>query len=240
MKNLSSLFRITIVVLLAAFFVSCEKDAPTPTKARMEGAVWLVTEAYDSSGTSIMDKFENPLIPITAFYLASDNTVLSTAGPMVTFLVYGDNRWTQISSVIDQVFNYAGLNFNGGEYFVADGVVDRFTLEMKLEGIGGSNTLETILNIFNIQAQWLETVVYHKFLDVQVSFNQDNTRMTWQFDTRTWAKYNMKDQYGEYVLWGGWPVTKFSKCKFVLDKKTKSLEDMVEDAYADSTKFVLN
>lgn len=239
MKTMKHATRFILFGLIAFGFYACEKDAPIPTKQRMEGAVWVVTEAYDSAGNDIMDKFQNPLIPITAFHLSSDNTVLSTAGPMITYVVYGDSKWTQVSSIVDQVFNYANLSFNGGEYFVADGVTDRFALEMKLEGIGGSNTLETILNIFNIQAQWLETVVYHKFLDVKVAFNDKNDRMTWTFDTQTWAKYNMKDQYGEYILWGGWPVTKFSKCRFVLDKKTKKLDDIVSEAYADTTRLTL-
>jgi hypothetical protein len=110
---------------------------------------------------------------------------------------------------------------------------------MKLEGIGGTSTLVEILNIFNIQAEWLKEVVYHKFLDVKVSFNESNDVMTWEFDNQTWAKYNMKDQYGEYVLWGGWPISKFSKCKFELTKKSKTLNDLVSEAYADTTKSTL-
>lgn len=54
------------------------------------------------------------------------------------FIVYGDNKYTQIASDVDQVFNYAGLDFNGGEFFVEDGVVDRFTLEMKLQACPAS------------------------------------------------------------------------------------------------------
>lgn len=236
----SGIIRLIPVIMLAAVFMSCQKDAPTPTKERMDG-VWLVTEAYDSAGTSIIDKFQNPLIPITAFYLGSDNTVLSTAGPMVTYMVYGEAKWTQFSSIIDQCFNYADLTFNGGEFFVADGVVDRFTLEMKLEGIGGTSTLADILSIFNIEAQWLKEVVYHKFLDVKVTFSEDNQRMIWELDNTTWAKYNMKNAQGEYVLWGGWPVTKFTRCKFVLDKKVKTLNDIVDEAYNPTpTKVALN
>lgn len=230
MKTLKISLRILFVLPFVASLISCEKDAPTPTKTRMEG-VWVVTEAYDSAGTSIMDKFQNPMIPITAFYLGSDNTILSTGGPMVTYMVYGGSKWTQISSQIDQIFNYANLTFNGGEFFVADGVVDRFALELKLEGIGGSSSLVEILNIFNIQAEWLKPVVYHKFLDVAVSFNETNDLMTWELDNTTWAKYNMKDDQGEYVLWYGWPVTKFSHCKFVFEKKVKTLNDVVGAAY---------
>ncbi len=241
MKTLKFTLRFFIIAVIAVSVLSCEKDAPTPTKTRMEG-VWLVTAAYDSAGNDIMDKFQNPLIPITAFWLWSDNTVVSASGPMTTYIVYGDSKWTEISSIVDQIFNYANLSFNGGEYFVADGVVDRFALEMKLEGIGGSSTLVEILNIFNIQAEWLKTVVYHKFLDVKVEFNEANDVMTWEFDSQTWAKYNMKDSNGEYVLWGGWPISKFSKCKFVLSKKSRTLNDLVTEAYADTTKskLVLN
>lgn len=224
--------KITILLLLTLMFAaSCKKEKDeTPTKTKMEG-VWVVKEAYDSTGTDILNKVQNNLIPVTAFYLSSDNTVLSTGGPMATYLVYGDSKWTQISAQIDQIFNYANLTFNGGEFFVADGTPDRFALELKLEGIGGTSTLVEILNIVGIQAEWLKEVVYHKFINVGVSFNETNTQMTWVWDSQTTARYNMKDQYGDYVLWGGWPINKFSKCKFVLEKKSKSLNDVTTEAY---------
>mgnify|MGYP001811151542 CR=1 FL=1 len=232
MKKTFTLIRIIPMLLVIFVVTSCVKEDPeVPTKTKMEG-VWRVVQAYDSSGADIMTKVENNLIPITAFYLGSDNTILSTAGPMTTYIVYGDHKWTQISSTIDQIFNYASLTFNGGEYFVADGVTDRFTLEMKLEGIGGSSTLSDILDIFGISAQWLKEVVYHKFRDVSISFDDTDQYMTWQFDGQTSAVYNMKDQYGDYVLWGGWPVNGFQRCKFVLQKKTKSLNDITTEAYA--------
>jgi len=222
---------LTILLVSVIFVTSCtkEKDA-TPTKTKMEG-VWVVTEAYDSSGNSILNKVQNHLIPLTAFYLSSDNTVLSTGGPMTTYIVYGDSKWTQISSTIDHIFNYANLTFNGGEFFVADGTPDKFALELKLEGIGGTSTLVEILNIVGIQAEWLKEVVYHKFINVGVTFNDTNTKMTWTWDNSTTARYNMKDQYGDYVLWGGWPINKFSKCKFVLEKKSKTLNDVTTEAY---------
>ncbi len=233
--------RVFLLFIVSALFLgSCTKEKDqTPTKTKMEG-VWVVKEAYDSSGVSILDKVQNHLIPVTAFYLSSDNTVLSTGGPMATYLVYGDSKWTQISSTLDQIFNYANLSFNGGEFFVADGTPDRFALELKLEGIGGTSTLVEILNIFGIQAEWLKEVVYHKFINVGVTFNETNTLMTWTWDDQTYAKYNMKDQYGDYILWGGWPINKFSKCKFVLEKKSKSLNDITTDAYANPpTKILL-
>ncbi len=222
------------LMMIAGLFLiiatSCKKEEEIPTKTKMEG-IWVVTEAYDSSGTNIMDKIQNSAIPITAFWLTSDNSISSTAGPMTTFIVYGDNKWTEISSKIDQIFNYANLSYNGGEYFVADGTPDRFTIELKLEGIGGTSTLVEILNIFNIQAEWLKEVVYHKFMDVAVSFNETNDQMTWEWDNTTTARYNMKDQYGNYVLWEGWPINKFSICRFVLTKKSKTLNDLVTEAY---------
>ncbi len=222
---------LVFISLIFMFSSSCKKEEPEiPTKTKMEG-VWIVTEAYDSTGTSILDKIQNDVIPLTAFWLSSDNSISSTAGPMTTYIVYGDNQWTEISSKIDQVFNYANLSYNGGEYFVADGTPDRFTIELKLEGIGGTSTLVEILNIFNIQAEWLKEVVYHKFMDVAVSFNKANDQMTWEWDSKTVAKYNMKDQYGDYVLWQGWPISKFSKCRFVLTKKSKTLNDLTTEAY---------
>lgn len=234
MKKTNTLF-LTIVTLVSVtfFFSSCKKEKDeTPTKTKMEG-VWVISEAYDSAGVNILPKMQNSLLPLTAFYLSSDNTVLSTAGPMVTYLVYGDSKFTQISSNINQWFNYANLTFNGGEFFVADGTPDRFALEMKLEGVGGgaTNTLAEILSLFNVEAQWLKTVVYHKFINVGVSFNDDGDKMTWVWDNQTTARYNMKDQYGDYVLWYGWPVSKFQKCRFVLSKKSKSLNDVTTEAY---------
>ncbi len=54
--------------------------------------------------------------------------------------------------------------------------------------------------------------------------------MVWEFDDLTFAEYNMKDIHGYYVLWQGWPVNNFSKCRFVLNKKTKTLKTVVEEA----------
>ena len=233
MKKINfSIWAIIALFVVPIIFSSCEKteDDETPTQTKMQG-VWLVAEAYDSSGTSIMDKVENQVIPITAFWLQSDNTVYSTSGPMTTYLVYGDHQWSELLSKFDQVWNYASLNFTNGEFFVANGVVERFALEMKLQGLPGASGLETILNIFGIQSQWLTTVVYHKFLNVKVSFNEANDRMIWTFDDSTVGEYNMKDSEGHYVLWEGWPVANFSRCSFVLEKKSTGLNDLVTAAY---------
>jgi len=192
----------------------------------MEG-VWTVSNVYDANGTDHAGKLN---FPITAFHLSSDNTVISTSGPLTMFIVYGDNKYTQIAGDIDQVFNYAGLDFNGGEYFVDDGYVDRFTLEMKLEGLPGQHTLTSLLQMLQVNAQWLQVVVYHKFINVGIAFSEDNNTMTWTFDDQTIGMYNTKDNYGNYVLWGGWPVENFTRCTIVLKKQVKDLNQVVADA----------
>ncbi|MHC1707597.1 MAG: hypothetical protein AB9842_08755 [Bacteroidales bacterium] len=216
-------FNVILVSLLFLTISSCVKD-DTPTKSKMEG-VWEVTAAYNSAGQNILPKIEKPVI---GFHLSSDNTVISTAAPMIMYIVYGDNNYTDIASTIDQVFNYAGMDFNGGEFFIGGGQQDRFTLEMKLEGLPGQKSLTTLLDLLGITQDWLDVVVYHKFMDVAVSFNYDGTQMTWEWDELTTAVYNTKDNYGNYVSWFGWPTDDFTRCRFVLTKKTIQLEDLVE------------
>ena len=211
-------------ITLVVFLSSCAKEE-TPTKTRMEG-VWRVTHVYDQNG---IDHAPSLNFPITAFHLSSDNTIISTASPLIMFIVYGDNKYTQIASDIDQVFNYAGLDFNGGEFFVDGGVVDRFTLEMKLEGLPGQKSLTTLLDMLGITQDYLDMVVYHKFMDVGITFADDNN-MTWYFDSGTTAVYNSKDNHGNYVLWGGWPVNNFTRCTIIFEKELKDLNQVVQDA----------
>jgi hypothetical protein len=212
------------IILFFIFLSSCVKDE-TPTKTKMEG-VWEVTEVYDESGTNITSKLEYPVV---AFYLASDNTVLSTAGPLFMYVVYGDSKYTTIAAAIDEVFGYASLDFNGGEFFVGGGQQDRCTLEMKLEGLPGQKTLTTLLDMLGITQDYLDLVIYHKFMDVGVTFNTVGDEMTWTIDNQTTAVYNTKDNYGNYVLWQGWPVNNFSKCKIVLKKRSVELRDVVTE-----------
>ena len=145
LKKLSS--KILLLVVLSSFFLvtSCTKEE-TPTKERM-GGVWTVTAASDDAGNDILSKIK---FPVAAYYLSSDGTILSTGGPMIMYIVYGSSKYTTIASQIDQCFNYTTLDFNGGEYFAEDGVVDRFTLEMKLEGLPGQKSLTTLLDLLNI------------------------------------------------------------------------------------------
>ncbi len=226
MKRSLSIF-ILITISFSLFFSSCDDLflEETPTKTRMQG-IWKVTEVYSEGDSLITPRFE---FPITAFWLSDDNGVVSTAGPLMMYIVYGDNQYTNIFSKIDQVFDYTGLNYNSGEFFVASGVQERFTLEMKLEGLPGQDALTDLLIMIGINASWLETIVYHKFMDVKVDFLSDEMMM-WTFDVATHAQYNMKDQYGNYVLWEGWPVTGFQQVRIVLTKTVKSLNDVVIEA----------
>lgn len=225
MKSLTTLTSAVIIFLLVVVNSSCTTDQP-PTKSSMEG-VWTVTHVYDEQG---VDHASQLNFPITAFHLSSDNTVISTASPLIMFIVYGDNKYTQIASDIDQVFNYAGLDFNGGEYFVEGGTPDRFTLEMKLEGLPGQHSLTTLLDMLGVTNDWLDVVVYHKFMDVGVTFSADYNTMYWTIDGTTFAAYNTKDNYGNYILWNGWPVENFTRCTIELQKQTKDLTEVVQDA----------
>jgi len=199
----------------------------TPTKTKMEG-VWEVTAAYDDQGNWILDKIN---FPLTLFSLSSDNSVASTAGPMTMYLVYGGSKYTTIASKIDQVFNYTGADITGGEWFIDGGNVDRFTLEMKLEGLPGQKTLTELLGMLGIGKDYLDVTVYHKFRDVKVTFeNNADSVMTWEFDFETTAVYNTKDKYGDLKLWNGWDTNNFSRCTFILKKRVKDIKDIIRDA----------
>jgi len=222
-SKLSLLF----IMLTTIFIGSCDElfETEQPTKSAMEG-VWLVEMVTDSEGQDITKRVS---FPIVAFHLSSDNTVISTAGPLTMFLVYGNNKYTEISSKIDQVFNYTTLSFNGGEFFVGGGVEERFTLEMKLEGLPGQSALTTLLDIIGIGNDYFDTVIYHKFMDIKVNFRDDYRSMIWEFDNSTKAIYNTKDKYGNYLLWQGWPTDSFQKCKIYFTKKSTSLKELVEE-----------
>ena len=87
-----------------------------------------------------------------------------------------------------------------------------------------------MLDLIGIGNDYLDVVVYHKFMDVKVSFEDNNNVMVWEFDNTTTAIYNSKDNYGNYVSWEGWTTDSFSKCKFKLRKQVKDLEGVVEGA----------
>lgn len=245
MKKISaSTFQLLAGLLLIMTLNSCEeiqeelKDlqkAPTPTKNLMLG-VWEVTEAYDiSNPDSTVDITEKIKVLFTGFHLSSDNGVNSTAGPMVTYLVYGPNKWTEILSSLNQVFDYAKavvsdeVNLNTGEFFIGKEEQDRFTLEMKLEGVAGSSFVDNILSLFSIEQDLLSPVIYHRFRDVRVDINENQPdMMVWTFDNLTNTYYFTKNEFGDNSLWAGIDFP-FRNCEFVLRKKSKSLIDIVKE-----------
>lgn len=215
-------------VFITAVFSSCEEleQSKPPTKNSMEG-VWKVTQVINSTGQDITPQLSYPVV---GFHLSSDGTVISSAGPLIMYIVYGQSKYTQIASMIDQVFNYSSLSFNGGEFFIGGGQQESFTLEMKLEGLPGQKSITELLDIIGIGNAYLDVVIYHKFMNVGVSFSKDYKTMTWIFDSYTQAVYNKKDQYGNYVLWNGWPVDNFQHCQITLSKQTVELRDLINMA----------
>lgn len=219
---------IVISILFSTILLSsCDKllQEEPPTKTSMEG-VWQASKVVNSDGQDITSQLE---FPILAFHLSSDGTIISTAGPLIMYIVYGGNKYTEIASKIDQVFNYSTLSFNGGEFFVGGGVQKRFTLEMKLEGLPGQKALTTLLELIGIGNDYLDVVVYHKFIDVGISFEDDYNTMIWTIDNVTTAIYNTKDNQGNYILWNGWPVNNFQHCQIKFAKQSKDIRDLVRD-----------
>jgi hypothetical protein len=220
--------------LIVFFGVGCQflNFTPgVPTQTKMEG-VWKVTEATDvSSNTSILNSIN---FPVTAFKLSTTNGVLSTAGPMFMYIVYGPSAFANVVGKVDAAFDYAHLNTTDGEWFIDTGNVDNFTIEMKLS-LPGASTIETLLQVLGVQNTYLQGIykhiIYHKFENVKVSFpNGGDSVMVWEFDNSTTALYNTKDSQGNYVLWNGWPTSGFSKCKFTLQKQASDIVDIVKAA----------
>lgn len=221
------------LLITTLVFFNCSWDLfnslyNTPTKDKMEG-VWVLTEAYDENDSNITKDLN---FPVTAFYLGSGNQVSSTGGPMFLHIVYGNNNYTKVMSKIDQVMNYASLSLTAGEWFIDDGNVDRFTIEMKLEGLPGQKTIVELLKLIGIGSSDLDVTIYHKFMDVQVTFGESDTVMTWVFDDQTTAVYNTKDKYGNSVSWRGLDISKygFEHGTYIFHKRSKDIEEIIQDA----------
>jgi hypothetical protein len=223
----SSICLLVAVPLL--FFFSCDLldlsfESPPTTKEMMMG-VWEVVEAEDENGDSILSDIS---FPVTAFHLAEANSVNSTGGPMFMNIVYGNSKYTQIASKIDQVFDYTSLSLTEGEWFIEGGYPERFTIEMKLQGLPGQGALTTLLNALGIAKNYLDMTVYHKFIDVKVSFpDSSDSVMIWEFDDETTAVYNSKDSQGNLVLWYGWPTDAFGRYRFVFEKRVKTVQQLI-------------
>lgn len=230
MKNLFKNWKLFIVAIIALGFASCE-EVETPTHELMQG-VWEVTEAYDASDSTIVDNV-NFMLP-TYIWLDDMNGVISTAGPMFMHIVYGPSKFIAITSKLDQAFQYSDLTLTNGEFFMEkDKVVERFTIEMKLK-FPTVETIESILNLMGIDLpSFIESVIYHKFINVKVEIDdRDTETMVWTFDDVTEARYNIKDQYGDYVSWTGMPAENFQKCRFVMTKKVGTIDQLVTDYYS--------
>jgi hypothetical protein len=200
-------------------------DTPLDTKAKMLG-VWEVTAAMDENEASLL---KNISFPVTSFQLADANSVNSTGGPMFMNIVYGNNKYTEIASKVDEVFNYSNLTLTEGEWFIETGYPDRFTLEMKLQGIPGQTTMVTLLSLLGITSKYLDATVYHKFINVEVTFPEvSDSVMVWKFDDQTTAVYNTKDSQGNYVFWNGWPTTSFGHYTFYLTKRVETVQQLIQ------------
>ncbi len=230
--SIKNLFQVLLAFSLAIFVSSCEEiDTETPTNELMEG-VWQLSDASEGS-ENITDKVTT-FFP-TFVHMDDKNSVNSTAGPLFMYIVYGDSRFVNITSKLDQVFSYADLSFTEGEWFIdKNKVVDNFTIEMKLL----FPTMETVTEIFDLLdvnlpefvEDGMDLVIYHRFKNITVEIDEDNPDiMVWEFTPQIVADYNTKDKYGDKILYTGVNVTEFSKCRLEFHKKSKSLIDLVQD-----------
>jgi hypothetical protein len=233
MKN--NIILIFVIALISVSFVSCEiEETPIPTHELMQG-VWELTEAYDANDSSIIEGI-NGIFP-TYVHLDGNNSMLSTASPLFMYIVYGNSKFSKVTTQLDNAFGYLNNEITQGEFFmVKNEVVDNFTIEYKMKFIGMS-TLTTILDMMGINKTGiLEEVIYHKFRDVGVFIEDDNAEtMTWVFDDYVLPIYNVKDQYGDYVLWNGISVDTYSRCTLVFKKRVQTINQLVQD-YNDGLK----
>jgi hypothetical protein len=222
---------------------SCTQEE-TPTKLAMQGN-WELVSAKDASGNDITSQIA---FPVTAIQLTDDNGMLGTQGPMFTRIVYGDSKWIEVSGKIKQVFDYANLRMNTGEFFVGENVQPTFTVEAKLQATAAAGgVLSDILQLVGVNTSFFQQVIYHKFTNVTVTFpdkgeasrsffqnsnNNNNNNgyntMVWEFTDNTQAFYNYKDQNGNSVVWNGFPVANFKRGTYTFRKFTTGLNDFVK------------
>jgi hypothetical protein len=218
-----------ISISLFSIISGCKKDdVEPPAKSLMQGT-WELTAATNENGQSMLDTVA---FPVTVIQLTDDNGMIGTQGPMFTYTVYGGSKWVTASAKIKQAFDYANFRFNTGEYFVASGNPTRFTVEAKLQATALAGGLTDILSIMGVGNGWLQQVIYHKFVNVKLTFpetgnSKEKHTMIWEFDSQTTAAYNYKDSQGNSLAWGGWPVNTFSKGKYTFTKRISGLNDVV-------------
>jgi hypothetical protein len=223
-----------ILTSIVFIFTSCVKEeTETPTNELMQG-VWEL-EQVTENGLDISDQFVG-VFP-TYIHMDDMNSVNSTAGPLFMYIVYGKSKFVNISSQIDNVFNYTNLTFTEGEWFIdKNEVVDNFTIEMKLK-FPGAGTITTLLDAMGITLggvvdDILDAIIYHKFRNVRVDISDpDPNTMIWEFDDFVTAQYNSKDSQGDYILYqgSGFSTDSYSRCKLVFTKKVKTLTQLVQE-----------
>ncbi len=234
MKRTVTLKWLVVLIIVPFFLSGCDKEEkPTPTNQLMEG-VWKVTEVRDANDSNITSRV-SPLVVPNLIQLNSTNGVNSTAGPLFMYIVYGDSKFIQITSQLDQAFKYSDSNFGltEGEWGIKkEEVTDHFSIEMKMK-FPTVQTIEDILNMMGITPPaFVESVIYHKFTNVKVSINDvDKDVMWWDFDNETVPVYNIKDENLNYVLWTGVTTSSFSRCKVKLERQVSTIQQMVTDAY---------
>ncbi len=219
--------RLFIIALAAVSFTSCELNdlLNTPTKQQMQGN-WVLTRATDEQNIDITKSLNYPFV--NAIQLNDKAEMIGSMGPMFTYLVYGGSKWSSIRDQIGKAFDYAHLRLDGGDFYVGSGQVDHFTVEPRLLAstkLGGGALID-VLKIFGVSSSFLEEIIYHKFVNVSISFEGKDT-MIWTFDNATKAYYNLRDEEGNSFLWKGWPTDSFQRCTFEFTRKTLKLEDII-------------
>jgi hypothetical protein len=239
MRTLLMLYIVTIC------FFSCKKDEAsdpvqqifdsiTPTNRLMEG-VWKVVEVRDSNNVIVTDKV-SPLLVSNLFQFNSSNGVMSTAGPLFMYMIYGDSCYTIIRNQLDQSFVYSDMNYGltEGEWNIQKEIVtDRFTIELKLK-YPTVQKIDELLNLMGIPPPaFIESIIYHKFLNVKIAIDDANKdQMIWDFDETIFYRSNIKDENLDFVLWLGVPEHYFSHCSIKLERQSSSIQQLVADAYA--------
>lgn len=234
MKRIS--FRLLILLASVLLIFSCEplEDDPTPTHELMQG-VWELTDAKDANNVDVLEKV-SPLPVPNLISLNSTNGVISSAGPLFMYLVYGDNNFTNITMPLDQIFTYTDSDFGLtlGQWSLLKGqVTNQFAIEMTMK-FPSAQTVSQILDMMGLQTpSIIKSVVYHKFKNVLVEIDEENSDvMYWTFDNQTIPEYNVKDDNLNYVLWNGISVNAFSRCKLRFEKRVKPIDQMVTEAYS--------
>lgn len=227
--NLKNRILMPLLSVIPLFFVNCGllDDIVTeeePTFSRMQG-VWEVTEATNEFGDNILDKIN---FPRTVFKLESNKNVISTAGPMITYLVYGANNYTSVASKIDQVFDYTKLEFDDGRFNTDNGVVSRFSMEIGLKTIPGLSSVGEILSWFGYHVQIFDETIFHKFMDIKVTFESDE-KMIWEFDEDVETEYyTLNEDLNKNLI--SISTDHFSHCTFVLEKQVDDVMDIIKKA----------